>query len=82
MAKAQSVSQAYLLGIREGRAMLRQFERDGLATIETIRRALDNSRECLALGFHGEARDAIKGERDFWSNQLARLQRERAIAPA
>ncbi len=78
MAKAQSVSQAYLLGIREGRAMLRQLERDGMATIETIRRALQNSRDCLELGFHGEARDAIKGERDFWSNQLARLQRERA----
>lgn len=80
MAKAQSVSQAYLLGIREGRAMLRQLERDGLATVETIRRALQNSRDCLELGFHGEARDAIKGERDFWSNQLARLQRERARA--
>lgn len=80
MVKAQSVSQAYLLGIREGRAMLRQLERDGLATVETIRRALQNSRDCLELGFHGEARDAIKGERDFWSNQLARLQRERAKA--
>ena len=76
----KTVSQAYLLGIREARAMLRQLERDGLATIETIRRALQNSRDCLELGFHGEARDAIKGERDFWSNQLARLQRERAKA--
>lgn len=74
----KTVSQAYLLGIREGRSLLRQFERDGIADIETAKRALANSRECLALGFSGEARDAIKGERDFWANQVARLQQERA----
>lgn len=76
-----TVSAAYLLGIREGRAMLRQFERDGIATRETMRRALENSRECLKLGFSGEARDAIKGERDFWSNQLAKSLQKGAPMP-
>ena len=72
MAAPKSVSQAYLLGISEGRATLRQFQRDGIATRETIRAALENSRECLAMGFSGDAREAIKGERDFWASQLAK----------
>jgi hypothetical protein len=66
----QTVSQAYLLGIREGRALLRQFERDGIAGLDTARGALENSRECLAMGFSGDMREAMKGERDFWAQQV------------
>lgn len=69
----QTVTQAYLLGIREGRQQWRQFERDGIANLETARRALANANECLAMQFSGEMRDYICGERDFYNRQVARL---------
>lgn len=76
----QTVSQAYCMGISEGRALLRQFERDGIADLETARRALANCDECLAMGFSGDMRDTLKGERDFWRNQVKRMMAQQAVS--
>lgn len=64
------VSQAYLLGIREGRALLRTLQRDGIANGDTFRAALANAQAQLRQGFAGEMRDALRGERDFWRAQV------------
>lgn len=74
MAAPKTVSQAYLLGISEGRALLRLFKADGIADLNTFKAALAN---CEALlGFAGDTRDCIKGERDFWRNQISKMERE------
>ena len=66
----KTITQAYLRGIREGRETLQQFERDGIANLETARAALANCKELLGMGFADEMRDSFRGERDFWKNQI------------
>lgn len=66
----QTVSQAYLLGIREGRAFWGQLQKDGIADLAHAREALANCGECLAMGFAGELRDMMRGERDFWLQRI------------
>lgn len=70
----QTVSQAYCLGIREGRATLRQFAADGIANMETLQSHLANCR--AATGLSGDAADFARGERDFFRNQIAKLKGE------
>ncbi|MEO5867233.1 MAG: hypothetical protein ABIQ19_09000 [Sphingomonas sp.] len=62
----QQFSDTYLMGIREGREYLNRFRpnlaeaRDVLANIEcTLRR-----------GFGREVAEMLRGERDFWRNQI------------
>lgn len=70
----QQVSQSYLLGIREGRATLRSLEAQGIKVDRAqALQVLANVKECLAMGFSGELRDHMRGERDFWARQCARL---------
>jgi len=66
------ISQAYLLGISEGRSLLRQFQADGTADADTFRAALANCEAQLRRGFAGDMRDCFRGERDFWCNQVKR----------
>lgn len=66
-------TQAYLLGIREGRALLRQFRETGVDSLATFREALETCEYQLRQGFAGEMRDALRGERDFWRAQVRRL---------
>ncbi len=70
----QTVSQAYLDGIIEGR----DFQRDTLARGETIDRAfvtdhIATIERTMAQGFSGTMRDFMCGERDYWRNQLKKL---------
>ncbi len=69
----RTVSQAYVMGISEGRAMWRQLERDGIADLQHARECLGHVRECLAMGFAGDVRDMMKGERDFWLQRIKLL---------
>lgn len=70
----QTVTQAYLLGIREGRATLRGLESQGFTVDRQLARdVLANVKECLAMGFSGDMRDMMRGERDFWAGQVKRL---------
>lgn len=66
-----TVSQAYLLGVREGRALLKQLTRDGIANLETYRAHIAN---LMALhGLSGDAAEARNGELAFWRNQVAKV---------
>jgi hypothetical protein len=74
----QTVSHAYCIGITEGRAFWRQLEKEGRANLETAREALATSEQCLAMGFGGDIRDSIRGERDFWRQRIKLLAEQRA----
>jgi hypothetical protein len=69
----QTVSQAYLDGILEGR----DFKRHCVASGDTIDRDFITSHldaiERTMRGFSGTMRDFMRGERDFWRNQLKKL---------
>ncbi len=64
----EEVTQAYLVGISEGRTLLTSM--GGKASREDILGILENLRLTLAQGFSGDIRDSLRGERDFWKNQL------------
>ena len=71
MAKRQStVSEAYLIGVSEGRSLLKRLKADKLDSLETRRSALLNVQTRLKMGFGGEMREALRGERDFWKLQV------------
>jgi hypothetical protein len=79
----QTVTHAYLLGIREARAMHRQLQADcGCVDVTIARAMLDNACQCLAMGFSGDIAESIKGERDFWQGQVKRLMAARAYSAA
>jgi hypothetical protein len=70
----QTVSQAYLDGILEGR----DFKRHCIASGDTIDRAfiaehIAAIERTMAQGFGGAMRDFMRGERDFWRNQMAKV---------
>lgn len=71
---SQVYTHAYLMGIRDGRALLATHERatGSFCTLEDARQFLANCKACLAMGFTGETRDAIKGEADFWRGWIKR----------
>ncbi len=59
-------SKAYIEGIKEGRQLLKanpNYTRDDIEAIIT------NVKSTLK-GFTGEVADMLRGERDFWINQL------------
>lgn len=57
--------------------MLQRFAADGMPIDQALaKRELGNVKECLAMGFSGDAREALRGERDFWARQCARLMNE------
>jgi hypothetical protein len=67
----KTVSPEYLLGITEGR----DFKRDCIQRGDTIDRAFITDHiatidRVMAQGFAGAMRDFMRGERDFWRNQL------------
>ena len=62
----QTVTECYLLGIREGRDYLKQFA----PSIEEMRALAANCETLLKQGFAREMADVFRGERDFWRNQI------------
>lgn len=74
----QTVTHAYLMGIREGREFWQLLEREGRANLESARECLGHVQECLAMGFTGEIRDMMRGERDFWQQRIKVLAEMRA----
>lgn len=63
----KTISQAYILGIKEGRALLKanpDFNRDDMMAI------LDNIKSTLKMGFASDVAEMLRGERDFWKHQL------------
>jgi hypothetical protein len=59
-----TVSETYLMGIREGREFLKRYpDSDPQHEYEACRRTL---RE----GFSGVMAEFMRGERDFWKNRI------------
>lgn len=63
---SKTVSESYLSGIREGRDYLKRFR----PTAEEAREVLANVRGTLKGFKNGPVADMLRGERDFWDNQL------------
>jgi hypothetical protein len=61
-----TVSAAYIMGIKEGRKLL-QSNPD--FTREDIQVIISNIKSTLR-GFSGDVAEILRGERDFWINQL------------
>ena len=62
-----TVSKAYLMGIKEGRAFL--TNNPDLNT-EEMERCLSQCKR-LARGFSDDLKDMFKGEADFWKHQIS-----------
>lgn len=66
----QTVSQSYLDGIQDERAILRQAIADGETDLAGFARdMLDNINRTIAQGWSGEMAEYMRGSRDFWRNQ-------------
>ena len=63
------VSQAYLEGISEGRSFLKS---NPDMTVIEMKRARNDCTE-LMRSHSDVTKEAFKGERDFWSNQIKRV---------
>jgi len=67
----QSVTQEYLMGIREGREILRDnvlSHDDMLAMLDTLNRTIKMFAAASPVG------QMLRGERDFWRNQIKTAQ--------
>lgn len=60
------VSDAYILGIKEGRSLLAH---NPDFTLQDMQACAENCKR-LARDFSQPMRDVFKGERDFWLNQI------------
>jgi hypothetical protein len=61
----QTVTNEYLMGIKEGRAM---FEKHGVSIAQE---ELDNiKRTIIGFAANTSVGQMLRGERDFWANQL------------
>ena len=64
----QTVTQSYLDGIKDGRSYLRTFS----PSIEEMHEIVANIRETLKGFKSGPVAESLRGERDFWLNQIKR----------
>ena len=75
----KTVSDAYLLGISEGRSLLRSMQSRGDYSPDMAPELLASAKRA-AKGQSGTMAQVARGEIDFWRNQVAKLQREGAKA--
>lgn len=66
------VTEAYLLGIKEGRNHLNNFP-ELINDIETMQ-TIAYSSTVLAKNSSGEMKEFHKGDRDFWRNQIKKAK--------
>ncbi len=69
----QTVSESYVLGIGEGRAVLDAHLRNGVSHAEAIESEIAGLRTLLAQGFDATMRDLFRGQLDFFLRQQKRL---------
>ena len=70
----KTVSAAYLLGIRDERQLLNEAKARGELDRGFAREILANIEATLRQGFSGEMAQYMRGGRDFWRNQIKRMQ--------
>lgn len=69
----KTVSQAYLLGVRDERQMLNAEKTKGEQDLPQLARdMLANIESTLRQGFSGEMAEYMRGGRDFWRHQIKR----------
>ena len=70
----QTVSQHYVDGITEGRAILRAWQAEGFTDIPALARAsLEGlTRLCRQFDAQSPVGQSLRGERDFWKHQIAK----------
>lgn len=68
----QTVSSSYLDGIRDGRALLRSWQAEGLSDVTELARAslVTLASTCAMYDAQSPVGQYLRGERDFWRNQL------------
>lgn len=66
MSMTNPVSHEYLQGIRDGREYLKRFS----PTILDMRDIIRNLENTMRNFDPGPVKDHLRGERDFWKNQL------------
>jgi len=67
----QTVTDSYLIGIREGRSLLRSIQARGeTVTRQDMEAFAANCSAQLCRGFARELSDVFRGELDFWRNQI------------
>ena len=64
------VTEAYLLGIREGRAAMNAAIGSGIDRAEYLRSEMATLRPLKTQGFSGDMREMFRGQLDFVTNQL------------
>lgn len=68
----QTVTESYLLGVRDERALLSDVKKRGEYDATFARDALANIESTMRKGFAGDMREYFRGGRDFWRNQMKR----------
>jgi hypothetical protein len=68
------ISQAYLLGIQDERALLRDLQSRGEYDAHLDAPAMLAAERTLARGFAGAMAEYMRGSRDFWRNQVNLLK--------
>lgn len=68
----QTVSDAYLMGIREARAIFNDFVLDNVMLTEELIASLIQTEVELVRDFAGT--EMYRGSRDFWKNQLKKFR--------
>lgn len=65
-----TVTESYLLGIKEGRDYKNRFSPDRAEIGEMIA----NLNKLISMRFNKTTADTYRGERDFWKNQLKLME--------
>lgn len=76
MAKAQTVSAAYLLGLSDERALLRDMvQRGEYVPAVDAPAMLATAKATRARGWSGDMAEYMRASVDFWAGQCAKLER-------
>lgn len=70
---ANVVSEAYLLGIKDERALMNETKARGELDLAMAKGMLATIEACLARGFAADMGDYMRGGRDFWRLQIKRI---------
>ena len=66
MIKIKPITQAYLIGLQEGRDYLKRFPDTSIEDMKITYQYLQQ----LVRDFSGDVKESFMGERDFWKNQI------------
>lgn len=69
----QTVSEAYLLGVKDERALLNESKARGEFDLAMAQGMLATIEACLKRGFSADMGDYMRGGRDFWRLQVKKL---------